>query len=206
MDENLDALIERIKREGTEKAEKEAKEIGHKAREKAEKIIDDAKRLSDEILRKSEEDCKRRKQAMLDELELAARDIILSMEQKILKMFRNILEEKIGSSLSADQSTLINSILEKWQNSAQGWRIYLSESDLHHLTEDLLNSLRERIKGGLEVQPDSEIKAGFKIMAENESYYLDFTAGSTAELLMERLSPPLRAILRKPEGKEDSES
>lgn len=206
MDENLDALIERIKREGTEKAEEEAKEIVRQAREKAETIIADAKTKADEKLQKAEEECRRRKQAMLDDLELAARDLILSVEQKVLQMFRNILEEKLSSSLSGDQTAFIKSIFEKWQYSAQGWRIILSETELHHLTEDVLNSLREKIKCGLEVQPDPEIKAGFKIMAEDGSYYLDFTAGTMAELLMERLTPVLRDILRKAKEKEDRES
>lgn len=205
MDEDLDSLIEKITREGVSQAEKESKEIERQAREKADAIIANARSKADDKIQKTEEECKRQKQAMLDELELASRDLILSVEQKVLQMFRNTLEEKISISLSSGQSTFIKSIFEKWKGSEQGWSIHLSEPELRNLTDDLLNSMREKVKGGLEIQSDSEIKSGFKIMVKDGSYYLDFTVGTMAELLMEQLSPILRNILRKTSRKDDNE-
>lgn len=206
MEENLEALLQKIRREGVEQAKEEARKIEDRTREESDKIIADAKGRAEEKLQKSEEECKRMKQALFDELELAARDLVLSVEQRVLQIFKNILEEKMSNSLSSDPVTFIRTIVDKWQPSTQGWRIYLSEQDLRCLTEDLLDSLRKKIKEGLEVQLDPEIKAGFKAMIEDGSYYLDFTAGTMAELLMEGLSPALRDILRKAKRKEINES
>lgn len=201
MDENLDALFDTIRQEGVEKAKKEANEITHRAYEEAEKIIADAKNRAEEIHQKTEDECRSLKQALYDELELSARDLILSVEQKVMQIFRNIFEEKITSSLSREPTVFLQTILEKWQYSEQGWRILLSEDELKFFTEDLLDSLRKKIKGGLEVQPDPEIKAGFKIMIEDGNYYLDFTEGTITDLYMEQLSPVLRDILKKTTGK-----
>jgi V/A-type H+/Na+-transporting ATPase subunit E len=197
MEKNLEALIEKIRREGIDQARGEADKVEHIAREKAGKIIADAKERAGEILQKTEEECKRMKQALFDELELAARDLTLSVEQRILQMFRNVLEEKLSNTLSKNPVAFIRTVFDKWQPSVQGWRIYLSEQDLRYITEDLLDSLRKKAGEGLEVQIDHEIKAGFKVMIEDGSYYLDFTAGTMTELLMERLTPALRNILRK---------
>lgn len=155
------------------------------------------KNKAEEKIKKAEEESNRMKQALLDELELAARDLVLSLEKRVLELFKNVLEEKLNTSFTKDPVYFIRTIFHKWQSSVQGWKICLSKQDSEKLTEELLAALQKKIKEGIEIQIDPEIKAGFKVMVKDGSYYLDFTAGTMAELLMERVSPVLQRVLRK---------
>jgi len=190
---NLNDLIQKIKAEGIEEAEKKSEEIIKEARLTAAKILDKARQDAETIIKKAEEEVRKKDGAGKMALEQAARDIILSIRTSLTEIFDSLIKREYQTVLSGKTlETVLIKLIEGWQKDEMGElniELLLSESDRNALLEGFLSKLNEEIKTGIELKAHPNIEGGFRVGVKGSHVYHDFTDEGIAEVLAEYLNP-----------------
>lgn len=199
MEVKLDSLIEKIKSEGIESAQKESNEIIEKARQAAADIVAKANKEAEDIKAKAEA----RAQAFQANAELAiqqaARDGELLFKSKITHLFDAVFKREVKSTLKPDfMKAMILKIVDEWKGAAAA--ITVNDADRDKLEHVLFAGLAEDVKKGITIKPSSNVSGGFQIGVQDENVYYDFTDESVAAILKSFLNPKLNEILGKKNG------
>ncbi|ODS31989.1 MAG: V-type proton ATPase subunit E [Candidatus Scalindua rubra] len=190
---NLDDLIQKIKSEGIEEAERKSEEIIKETELTASKILNKARQDARAITEEAEEEIRKKESASKMALEQAARDIILSVRTSLTEIFDSLIKKEYKKVLSGKTlETVLVKIIEGWQKNKMGdsnLELLLSESDRNSLFEGFLSKLNEEIKTGIELKVHPNIEGGFRIGIKGSHAYYDFTDEGIADALAEYLNP-----------------
>lgn len=104
MEQQIQDLINSIKKDGIENATNESKRIIEEAQKKADEIINAAKAERDKLISDAEKEIAREKANYTESLKMAARDLSLSFKKDTEAKFQAILDEKVKGSF--DESLL----------------------------------------------------------------------------------------------------
>ena len=99
MDAQLKELIDTIKSEGVQEAEKQAKEILAAAEERGNEIIRNAEDRSSNIVEQARTQQKQSEQAGRAALVQAARDVILSVQAQLGSIFKDVVTDAVGQAM-----------------------------------------------------------------------------------------------------------
>lgn len=198
MAEELQPLLDQIRKEGIEKAEAEAAEILAQAKEKAAKTVREAEAKAAELLAKAETDSEVFTQRSIATLEQSARDVLITVGQGI----ENILSEIVTASVD---EVLGIEVLEKMmvsmakscadQHGETRIELLVSEADQTELVKLFAKKYSDKMIEGIELHVDNEILKGFKVNFADDHVYLDFTQEAIAEALSAFLRPKLAEIV-----------
>jgi V/A-type H+/Na+-transporting ATPase subunit E len=190
---NLNDLIQKIKSEGIEEAERKSEEIIKEAELMASEIVDKARLDAEAITKKTEEEIRKKESISEKALEQAARDIILSIRTSLTEIFDSLIKKEYRNVLSGKTlETVLIKLIEGWQKDETGElniELLLSESDRNALLEGFLSRLNEEIKAGIELKVHPNIEGGFRIGVKGSHVYHDFTDEGIADVLAEYLNP-----------------
>ena len=188
MAEELKHLIEQIQKEGVEKATIEADAIISQAKEKAVKIIAKAESKAQESVKKSEIEAASFAERSVKTLEQAARDLLITVGQGCEKVITEVLSKEVSGALSGDiLNKLIIDVVTKGEGGAD---ITVSEADKAALTA-LCADIAKKSGKTVQLDSDSEILSGFKVVFEGQNASLDYTGEAVAEALAAFLRPEL---------------
>lgn len=199
MPQELDHIIERIRQEGVDEAEKRSEEIISSARKQAASMIDDARAEADRILAEAEEKTKSIEKRSMAALDQAARDLLLTIEEAVENIFEDLIHEAVDQSM--DQ-TLVRDVLTRvigecfTGHDEGGMEVLLSQEDGQELVEFFATKYKEKMDKGLELRTDSEVLKGFRISFKDKNVYLDYTSEAVAEALANFLRPRLAEIVK----------
>ncbi len=200
MEVKLENLIEKIKSEGVEGAQRESNEIIEKAKKEADAIIANAKKQAEEIVAKAEIKAKQFQQNSELAIQQAARDGELLFKGKINDLFDSVFKREVKAALTPDfMKEMILKIVDAWKSGSEV-EVVVREEDKQKLQDLLFSSLREDVKKGVSFKVSSDIAGGFKIGIKDENVYYDFTDESIADVLKSFLNPRLNEILGKKNG------
>jgi V/A-type H+-transporting ATPase subunit E len=200
MEVKLENLIEKIKKEGVEGAQKESEKIISKAREEARSIISDAEKDAEAII----EDAKK-STAKLEEnaglaIKQAARDSELLLKERFTELCDEIFKQEISDTLTPDfLKELILKIITQWSKNPE-MEITLNKKDKTALEKQLIKSLKGKLKESITLRLSSDISSGFRIGLKGEDVYYDFSDEAFGEMLKLFLNPRIREILDKKNG------
>ena len=191
-------LIEKIKSEAFEAAEKEAEKIIAGAKEKADRIIKDARAEAASHKAQTESEIKKQEIASRDALKQAARDILIGLEKQIIAQFEAILAESVHDALSPELTEkLIMDLAQAWADKGEeGLKIVLSSQDARALETALKGKLSRRFKEGVEIIPSRKFSRGFRLGGKDGALY-NFSSEGIAEVLAETLSSDLAKTLKE---------
>ncbi|HKJ86431.1 MAG TPA: V-type ATP synthase subunit E, partial [Spirochaetia bacterium] len=99
MDTQLKELIEAIKAEGVQSAEKQAEQIIAAAEEKAQEITAQARRQAAEIVDEAKSDRARQENAGKEAVKQAARDLILNVQSQLTAIFKRVIEDTTAEAM-----------------------------------------------------------------------------------------------------------
>ena len=102
MDAQLQELIETIKTEGVQTAEKQADQIVASAEEKALQIIADAEKRARGLIEDARAEQAKLDQSGRESLKQAGRDLILGVQAKLTAMFKAVVNAAAGEAIAAD--------------------------------------------------------------------------------------------------------
>ena len=199
MEVKLDSLIEKIKSEGVESAQKESNEIIEKANQKAADIVAKAKKEGEAIETKAEAKAKQFQENAELAIQQAARDGELAFKSRITDLFDAVFKREVKSALTPDfMKEMILKIVSEWKDSDV--QVTVSETESAKLQDVLFAGLAEDVKKGITIRPSSAVAGGFQIGVKDENVYYDFTDDSFAAILKSFLNPRLNEILGKKNG------
>jgi len=205
MDAQLQELIETIKTEGVQTAEKQADQIVASAEEKAQQIIGDAEKRARGLIEDARAEQAKLDQSGRESLKQAGRDLILGVQAKLTAMFKAVVNAAAGEAISADilENTIVT-VVNAWsQGKNDSLDVILSETDLKRLEQRLRSRLAERISAGTEIKPNDAVKSGFRVSTKDGALYYDFTVESLADALSAYVGPRLTEVLKGAAGAAD---
>ena len=200
MDIKLDNLIEKIKQDGVNEANKLSDEIVNKAKEDASSIIEGAEKKAKEIVDSARKDAQDYQSNAEKALKQAQRDLILVLREKITLLFDSSFKREISEVLSPEfLKELILKVVESF-SSGKETEVLLSSADAEKLKDLISSSLKKELKNNIVIKTDDRISKGFRIGIQGENVYYDFTDEAILEALKQFLSPDLAQTLNKDNG------
>jgi len=198
MDTQVKELIETIKADGVQAAEKQAEQIVAAAEEKAQLIVAEAKKQADSVRTQAERDRKRTEAAGMEALQQSGRDLILGVQAQLTAMFKLVVEEGTRSAMSGNAlESAIEKVVTAWsQGNEENISVLLSPEDQKALEGSLRAKLGGKLSSGAEILPTQALKNGFRLSTKGGDVYYDFSAEAVADALAAFLSPRLGDALR----------
>ena len=199
MDSQLQELIEAIKTEGVQNAERQAEQIIAVAEEKAEQITAEARTRADEMVENARAEQARMEQSGREKLKQAARDLILSARSQLAEMFKRVVNMASSEALSAEiLEEAIVTVIKAWgEGASEPVDVLLNPRDLERLEQRLRARLADHVTGGAEIRPSSSVTSGFRVSSKDGSLYYDFTVESISDALCAYVGPRLASALKE---------
>ena len=195
MEAKLENLIEKIKQDGVEEAERQSKEIIAKAKNEASEIVNSAKNKAKEIAQEAEKEAEKFKQNAESAIQQAARDLVLLLKERIRTLFDSLFKMNVSETFSIDfLKELIVKIVVNWGQDST-LEVLVSDADKQKLQELVFSSLKKELRNTIILKTDNRIHKGFRIGIKGEEVYYDLTDEGILEFLKQFLSPSLSEIL-----------
>lgn len=200
MAEELQPLLEQIRKEGVEKAEAQAAEILAQAKARAAQTVREAETKAKELVTKAQADAEIYTERSTATLEQAARDLLITVGQGIENIISDIISESVDSALKIE---VLEQMMVKMAQSCaerQGEtriELLIGEQDQRDLVKFFAQKYREKMIHGIELHVDNEILKGFRVSFADDHVYLDFTSDAIAGALTAFLRPKLAAIVSR---------
>jgi V/A-type H+-transporting ATPase subunit E len=209
MPTNIESFVKTLESEGVDAGKKAAGKIEAEARQKADKIVTEARETGDQIIAGAEAEAEKVKARMASSLELAARDAIFTLREKLSQQLEIILKLNVEKALS-DEETLVNVLREVIPAYAKAdvgkevtTEVNVSQDMKSKLLETALKELAHSLKGQ-NVQLDvvrNLAKSGFEYKIEGST--VEVSTDSVTSLLAEMIDPDLRQFLEKATNSEN---
>lgn len=203
MPTNIESFVKTLESEGVDAGRKAAQKIEAEAKEKAEQINAQAKEKADQIIAEAEAEAEKIKARMNSSLELAMRDAIFLLREKLSLQLNNILKLNVEKALS-NEETLVSVLCEVIPAYAKAGtenklttEINISENLKSRLLETSLRELAHSLNN-----QNVQLEIGYTLSNEGFEYKIE---GSTVEvstdsvtsLLAEMIDPSLQQFLEK---------
>jgi len=186
--EDLQSILEKINREGVEKAEASAAKIINEANKQAEAIISRSREEAAKMKAAAERDAEAYATRAKETIRQASRDTIVEIRSAVTTLLNNLLTKDVSAALS-DETTVCSLVSEAIKNLTGNLEIAAPEK------------LASALKAQLASQPnitvvlDENIGTGFAIRTEGGRVEHEFTAEVIAAELARRLRPDLAALM-----------
>lgn len=198
MTQELKHLIERIEREGVDKAEARAERIVSDARAKAGDIVRRAEDEAERIRAEAEADAAKSEERGRATLSHAARDVLLTVNTAIQNIMRDLVAEAVDEAMSVEtvKRMLENMCTEcALREGEHRLDILVGPENEKQMVHFFAERYKQKLARGVELHVDNDILKGFKVSLRGDNVYLDFTAEAVAEALSEFLRPHLAEIV-----------
>jgi len=187
--EDLQNLLEKINREGVEKADAEAK-----------KIIDTAQAKADALVKKAQEEAARAKAdaeresaayeaRARESLAQAARDVVLGVKDAVTALLERILMKEVDKAL-ADEKTVLELVSSAIKGLTGPGEVTCSPKFAKALTAQLASA------GSFTVVTNEAQETGFTVKTDGGRIEHAFTGEVIAAELAKRLRPDLAELLK----------
>jgi V/A-type H+-transporting ATPase subunit E len=199
MDVKIENIIEKLKKEGVEKAQKASEQILADAKKKADQMIATAQKDAEKIMDDAKKQAASFEESSRVALKQAARDGELLLKRRIQALFDTVFKASAGEAMQPEfMQKLIYKLVEQWSD--KDLEISVSEKDLKSLKVLLFAGMKKKVKTGIELKASADLQHGFRVGIKGDDVYYDFTDDSIAEILRMSLNPRLKKMLDKEDG------
>jgi len=196
MTQDLQQLLEKIQRDGVDKAKAEADSLLAEARAQAMAVIESAHAEASKVKADARQEAESFERRAEETMRQSARDTVLNVEKAVTNLFQRLLLKDVNAALSEKTEVVANLAVE-------AIRAYLCEKSgievaaSAKLTEVLRAKLAaEAAANGVTVVTDDATGAGFRVRLANGRVEHTFTGAAVAESLAKQLRPRLAALLK----------
>lgn len=203
-------LIDRLRDEGIQEAEKQAKKIMGEAHKEANAIIAKAKAEADEMKNVAKAEIESRDKSAMEALKLAARDAILQLKSGVARAFEQHVR-KLVSSATMDEELIRTIVLVLAGKTAQEItkdkeleimvsKALFGDAEIDkplkdRLKKQILALSGDMLREGVELIPASDVQAGVRVRLVGENLEIDLTDKAISDLLIRYMSPRFLSIL-----------
>ncbi len=201
MAEELKNLIERIQRDGVDKAKAEADGIVSAAKQESAELIKKAEHKAAEIIKQAEADAKIHADRGVRTMSQSARDVLIAVGGAVEKLFKNLISDSVSQSLTPEELAQMIIALAKGyvEHGMTESRIeaLVGADDLEKLKQLFADKFAQALSKGVEIRSDDNIVKGFKISLNEGKVWHDFTLEAIADAMAAFLQPQLEEIVRE---------
>ena len=191
MAEELQQLLEKIQRDGVDKANAEAAAIVAKAKAEAEAIVKKAQEDAAAAEAKGKADAEAYAARARETISQAARDTVLKVREDVTKLLTQLLAQNVSAALATEAVPLAAAAVKELV-SGSGAEVAASAK----LVDALRAQLAAQAQNGVKVVADEMTGAGFTVKLDNGRVEHDFTDAAISEALAQRLRSDLAALLK----------
>ena len=209
MPTNIESFVKTLESEGVDAGKKAGKKIEAEAKEKADAIIAQANETAEGIIAEAQTEAEKVQARMNSSLELAARDAIYMLREKLTQQLGIMLKLNVEKALK-DEDTLAHVLREVIPAYAKAHvgnkltaQINVSQSLKSRLLESALRELSHSLKDkNAQVDVSHNLaKAGFECKIEGST--VEVSTESVTALLSEMIDPELQQFLEKAANTKD---
>ena len=186
--EDLQGLLEKINRDGIEKADAEAKKIIADAQAKADAIVKEALAAADKAKAESEKASAAHAERAAETIRQSARDVVIGVKDTVTALLENLLAKDVDKAL-ADEKTAVGIVAEAIKDLTGPGEIRCGEKLAATLKSQIAN-----LKS-FSVVTDANLGTGFTVKTDGGRVEHTFTGETIATELAKRLRPDLAKLL-----------
>ena len=209
MPTSIESFVKTLESEGVDAGKKAADKIEADASKQADKIVAEGKAAADRIIEEAEAEAQKIKARMDSSLELAARDAIYMLREKLSRQLNVLLKWNVEKALN-DEETLaavLRQVIPAYVKADTGKKlnaeINVSKDLKSRLLESALRELTHSIKDK-NVQVDVRYnlaKSGFEFKIEGST--VEVSTEAVTALLADMIDPDLQQFLERKENAGD---
>ncbi len=192
MAEELQQLLEKIQRDGVDKANAEAAAIVAKAKAEADAIVKKAQEDAAAAEAKGKADAEAYAARAKETISQAARDAVLKVKDDVTKLLTKLIAEDVTAALATEAVPLAADAVKELVTGSATAEIAAAPK----LVDALRAQLAAQAQGGVKVVSDETTGAGFTVRLDNGRVEHDFTDAAIADALAQRLRADLAAFLK----------
>ena len=187
--EDLQSLLEKINREGVEKADAEAAKITAAAQAKADTLVKDALAKAAQAKAEAEKDSLAYAERAAETIRQSARDVVIGVKDALTVLLENLLAKDVDRALG-DEKTAISIVAEAIKDLTGPGEI--------HCGEKLAAALKSQVAGlkSFTLTTDTSLGTGFTVKTDGGRVEHDFTPETISAELAKRLRPDLAKLLK----------
>ena len=194
MEQQIQDLINSIKKDGIDSATNESKRIIEEAEKKAETIIKEANAERDKLLADGRRQLEKEKESFSESLKMAARDLSLSFKKEVEGKIQALLDEKVKGAF--DENLLKELLKTVIEAEFKGDVIVeLPKEQKTAVAQSLAEELASSLGKGVELSFSSSLQGGFRALAKDGRAYIDLSDDEVTKLLYPYLSSSVRDLI-----------
>ena len=191
MAEELQQLLEKIQRDGVDKANAEAAAIVAKAKEEANALVKKAQEDAAAAEAKGKADAEAYAARARETISQAARDTVLKVKDDVTKLLTQLLAQNVSAALATEAVPLAAAAVKELVTGS-GAEVATSAK----LVDALRAQLAAQAQNGVKVVADEMTGAGFTVKLDNGRVEHDFTDAAISGALAQRLRSDLAALIK----------
>lgn len=192
MAEELQQLLEKIQRDGVDKANAEAAAIVAKAKAEADAIVKKAQEDAAAAEAKGKADAEAYAARAKETISQAARDTVLKVKQDVMELLKKLLLQNVTAALATEAVPLAAAAVRELVTGSATAEIAAAPK----LVDALRAQLAQQAQSGVKVVADETTGTGFTVRLDNGRVEHDFTDAAISEALAQRLRADLAALLK----------
>ena len=194
MTQELQPILEKIQREGVEKARAEADKIIAEAKKQAEELLKSSHAEAEKVSEKAQQEADAFTRRAEETVRQAARDTVMQVEKAVTALFTNLLLSEVNQALAQESviTGLAQSAVKNYLNGKEPIELAAGEK----LADALRAKLSAEAQNGLEILTDETAASGFRVRLSGGRVEHSFTGAAVADALAKRLRPRLAALMK----------
>ena len=195
MENKIQALTDKIYREGVEKGNEEAQRIVSEAKKQAQQMIDEARKEAETIVANAKKSAEEQKENTKSELRLFAGQAVNALKTEVTNLLANQTVGEAVKSFTADKQALnqfIVALAGKW---AENEPIVISTAEADSLKKFFLSKAKTLLDKGVRIEQVNGMKALFSVSPADGSYKVNFGEEEFENYFKEFLRPQLVEML-----------
>lgn len=180
LNSSLQSLVEKVYKEGIEKANEEAQQIIADAKQQSAELLKEAEQRVATIKEQSLNEVSRLRENLNSELHAVARQTVNTAKNELADVLSNKIASKgIDEALGEKEflQKIILTVLQKWNTSDADlqFELLLNKIDEEQFRSFFEQRIKKELAANLDIVIEGKIKSGFRIGVKNESYHVDFS-------------------------------
>jgi hypothetical protein len=203
MPTNIESFVETLQAEGVDAGKQAAEKIRTQAKEEADQIIAKAKASAEQMMADAQTEAEQIKTRLDSSLELATRDTLILLQEKLGELLNALLKQQVEKELSDEEtlSSIMREVILAYSKPAPdaeaNAEIHVPKELQGRLLTGAIRELARALKNqNIQTEVKANLdKAGFEYKIEGST--LEVSAESVAALLADMIDPQLQKILEK---------
>jgi len=200
MAEELQGLLDRIRKDGLEKAEEEAKSIVDAANRQATEIKKAAEAEAEKKREEARQEAEKLEQRSISAIEHAARDIVLSVGDAVQEAFESLTQKNIQEALDGEAfAKLVQDVVQAYvkEDDPGGIEVLLSRKQQEQVSSYLNQAMLKELQKGITIEASRGVLSGFSVVLRDQGVEHDFRGETLTAAFVELLRPELGEIVKK---------